>query len=236
LPRRVLGDHLANDLPFDGARFLGLAIQRSLEEQGTFLIPTAYRTQLAPFTCACDGILFGRDPVESDSGAAKAWLGMVKVVGEPVRGEWPKRGTIGTIIRCYGDLWNWLTQVVGDYQTTNLLIDSILEDEGRPPFRTDWAEFLANISIRERLARIDSIQYNPPLGFHTKLDVRSAAAYLGMTVAELRRLNRAGIIGGETSILSYLHQAQGRRIKTGNDTFEQVELENYLESHWVVSE
>jgi hypothetical protein len=232
----VLGDHLANDLPFDGARLLGLAIQRSLEEKGTFLIPTAYRAQLAPFTCACDGILFGRDPVESDSDAAKAWLGMVKVVGEPVRGEWPKRGTIGTIIRCYGDLWNWLTQVVGDYQTTNLLNDSILEDEGRPPFRTDWAEFLANISIRERLARIDSIQYNPPLGFHTKLDVRSAAAYLGMTVAELRRLNRAGIIGGETSILSYLHQAQGRRIKTGNDTFEQVELENYLESHWVVSE
>lgn len=195
LPRKVLGDHLANDQPFDGAKALGLVILKSLDEHGTFFLPLDNRKSLAPFTCACNGILYGRDPSTTDSDAAQSWLGMTRFFGDPVRGERTKRLANGTLIRCYADLWHWLKERVGDFQTTNLIIDSILGAEGRPPFRTDWAEFLAHQKIHDQLMLMDTILCNPPLGYHTKLNTRSAAAYLDIPIAELRRLNRAGSFG-----------------------------------------
>lgn len=236
LPRRVLGDYLANDQPFDGARALGLAILRSLEEQGTFFLPLEKRKSLAPFTCAFEGILYGRDPLKTDSDAAQSWLGMTKVFGNPVRGERTKRTDSGTFIRCFADLWHWLKKEVGCFQRTNMLVSPILGAEDRPPFRTDWKEFLDRQNIHERLMWMDTVRYNPPMGYHTKLDTRSAAAYLDMPVAELRRLNRAGVIRGEESIFRFLHPDLPSSKKTGDDMFEQVDLEDYLEKQWVVTD
>jgi hypothetical protein len=236
LPRRVLGDYLANDQPFDGARALGLAILRSLEEQGTFFLPLDKRKSLAPFTCAFKGILYGREPQKADSEAAQMWLGMTRVFGEPVRGERTKRPDSGTFIRCFADLWHWVKKQVGCFQTTNMLVSPILGAEDRPPFRTDWKEFLDRQNIHERLMWMDTVRYNPPIGYHTKLGTRSAAAYLDMPVAELRRLNRAGVIRGEESIFRFLHPDLPSSKKTGDDMFEQVDLEDYLEKQWVVTD
>lgn len=234
LPRSVLGDHLVNDPPFDGARALGLAIQRSLEEKGTFFLPLDKRRKLAPFTCACNGILYGRDPLKTEAKAAQMWLGMTRIFGEPVRGERTKRPDSGTFIRCFADLWHWVKKQVGCFQTTNMLVSPILGAEDRPPFRTDWKEFLDRQNIHERLMWMDTVRYNPPMGYHTKLGTRSAAAYLDMPVAELRRLNRAGVIRGEESIFRFLHPDLPSSKKTGDDMFEQVDLEDYLEKRWVV--
>ena len=236
LPRRVLGDHLANDQPFDSAKALGLAILRSLDEQGTFFLPLDKRLGLAPFTCAYNGILYGRDPLKTDSETAQSWLGMTKVFGDPIRGERPKRKDKGTFIQCYADLWQWVQKEVGDFQTTNEVAYSIIEAEDRPPFRTDWAEFLSRQNIREQIISMGSIISYPPPGFHTKLDTRSAAAYLDIPIAELRRLNRTGTILGERSLLRILFPELLSADKTGDKYFEQVDLEDYVEKRWVVAE
>ena len=81
-----------------------------------------------------------------------------------------------------------------------------------------------------------SIISYPPPGFHTKLDTRSAAAYLDIPIAELRRLNRTGTILGERSLLRILYPELLSTDKTGDNTFEQFELEDYLEKLWVVAE
>ena len=122
---------------------------------------------------------------------------------------------------------------VGDFQMTNMLVSYIIEAEDRPPFRMDWAEFLSRQNIREQIISMGSIVSYPPPGFHTKLDTRSAAAYLDIPIAELRRLNRTGTILGERSLLRILYPELLSADKTGDKTFEQVELEDYLENHWV---
>ncbi len=116
---------------------------------------------------------------------------------------------------------------------TNMLVSYIIEAEDRPPFRTDWAEFLSRQNICEQIISMGSIISYPPPGFHTKLDTRSAAAYLDIPTAELRRLNRTGVILGEMSLLRILYPELLSAAKTGDKTFEQVELEDYLETHWV---
>jgi len=234
LPRSVLGDHLVNEPPFDGARALGLAIQRSLEEEGTFFLPLDLRRRLAPFTCACNGILYGRDPLKAEAKAAQMWLGMSKVFGDPVRGKPSKPKGNGTVIRCFADLWHWVKKEVGCFQRTNILVRTILKAKNRPPFRTNWSEFLDWQNVDERLYLLETRMFNPPLGYHTKLDTLSAAAYLNVSVAELRRLNRAGVIRGEVSIFRFLNPDLPSSKRTGDDMFEQVDLEDYLEKQWVV--
>ena len=236
LPRSVLGDYLVNEPPFDGARALGLAIQRSLEEEGTFFLPLDLRRRLAPFTCACNGILYGRDPLKAEAKAAQMWLGMSQVFGDPVRSKPSKPKGNGTVIRCFADLWHWVKKEVGCLQRTNMLVSPILGAEDRPPFRTDWKEFLDRQNLHDKLVWMDTVLYNPPIGYQTKLEIRSAAAYLNMSVAELRRLNRASVIRGEVSLFRFLHPDLPSSKRTGDDVFEQVDLEDYLEKHWVVTE
>ena len=81
-----------------------------------------------------------------------------------------------------------------------------------------------------------SVISHPPPGFHTKLDTPSAAAYLDIPIAELRRLNRSGTILGEISLLRILFPELLSAAKTGDKYFEQVDLEDYLEKLWVVAE
>ena len=90
--------------------------------------------------------------------------------------------------------------------------------------------------LKGYIISMGSIISYPPPGFHTKLDTRSAAAYLDIPIAELRRLNRTGTILGERSLLRILYPELLSTDKTGDNTFEQFELEDYLEKLWVVAE
>lgn len=216
LPRQVLADYLAQVIPFEEARLLGTMLHASLGSPGVFYAPLAAREKLLPFTCAWAGLPFGRDPLFSEFPVANRWMELARTFGEPVRTLPLGRPSVGNRFRDYRDLWRWVRKEVCDFQRTNLLVPGIFYREDRPRFGTDWTEFLKTLDIHMAALMVDSVNYNPPLGFHTKMGYREAAAYLDISIAELRRLEQSGAIPASDGV------------------FEHMDLESFMESRWIV--
>lgn len=221
LPRRVLGDCLVGDPPFVGAEMLGKMILRSMDAEGTFFPPFEKRRALAPFTCSCNGILYGRTPIESDSIAARKWFSFREIFGEPARNRTPVRQNTGTYMRNFSDLWHWINSKTGNYQTTNTVVYNILGASGRPKFREDWGRFLEEFNLDQHMELLACHLSNPPIGFQTDMDLRCASAYLDIPLAKLNRLVKAGAIPSKDA--------------TKNPyPIEQMDLETYLEKRWII--